>query len=96
MRVSFEHRDENKSCSACQERFAQHRSYVNTYQNKIDNDKRVEATGELFSLPGHSLSDMQLQMIEQVFDKSEAVRLAREKMYINLFEAETRGINRKT
>ena len=39
-------------------RFSQHRSDVNTYQTKIDNGKRTEATGEHFNLPGHSLSDM--------------------------------------
>ena len=77
------------------ERFAQHRGYVNTYQNKIDADKRTEATGDHFNLPGHSISDMKLQIVEKVFDKSKAVRLSREKLYINLFESDHRGINRK-
>ena len=77
-------------------RFAHHRGYVNTYQRKVDAGKRTEATGEHFNLPGHSLSDMALQIVEKVFDKSKAVRLNREKLYINLFESEHRGINRKS
>ena len=69
---------------------------MNSYQNKIATDKRVETTGEHFNLPGHSLSDMQIQIVEKVFSKSEAVRLTRERLYINFFEAENRGMNRKT
>ena len=68
---------------------------MNSYQSKIAAGKRIEATGAHFNLPGHSLSDMQLQIIEKVFDKSEAVRLTRERLYINLFEAENLGMNKK-
>ena len=78
------------------ERFSQHRGYVNSYQSKIATGKRIEATGAHFNLPGHSLSDMKLQVIEKVFDKSEAVRLTRERLYINLFEAENLGMNKKS
>ena len=77
------------------ERFSQHRGYVNTYQNKTDAGKRTEATGDHFNLPSHSISDMRLQIVEKVFDKSKAVRLQREKLYINFFESDHRGINRK-
>ena len=39
---------------------------------------------------------MKFQVIEKVFDKDKAIRLAREKIYINFFETEFRGMNRKS
>ena len=57
--------------------------------------KRPHFLSRLVHRAGHSLSDMQLQIIEKVFDKSEAVRLTRERQYINLFEAENLGMNKK-
>ena len=76
-------------------RFGQHRGYVNQYKTKIEAGKIPEATGEHFNLPIHSISDMSLQIVEKVFSKSKAVREQREKMYINYFESETKGINRR-
>ena len=76
-------------------RFSQHLGYVNQYNTKIAAGKIPEATGEHFNLPNHSISDMRLQIVEKVFSKSKAVREEREKMYINYFESETKGINRR-
>ena len=76
-------------------RFGQHRCYVNQYKTKIEAGKIAEATGEHFNLPSHSISDMELQIVEKVFSKSSAVREQREKMYINYFESETKGMNRR-
>ena len=45
--------------------------------------------------PGY-VNTYQGKIVEKVFDKSKAVRLIREKLYINLFESEHRGINRKS
>ena len=78
------------------DRFSQHRGYVNSFMGKKAAGKTTEATGEHFNLPGHSISDMKFQVIEKVFDKDKAIRLAREKMYINFFETEFRGMNRKS
>ena len=41
-------------------------------------------------------TNLLIQIVEKVFSKSEAVRLTRERLYINFFEAENRGMNRKT
>ena len=76
-------------------RFGQHRGYVNQYNTKIEAGKIPEATGEHFNLPSHSISDMELQIVEKVFSKSSAVREQREKMWINYFESETKGMNRR-
>ena len=77
-------------------RFAQHRGYVNNFQKHKEAGKRIEATGEHFNLPGHSgVQDMRFQIVEKVFQKSKAVRLIREKKFIQEFQSEHLGINRK-
>ena len=77
-------------------RFAQHRGYSNNFQQHKAAGKRIEATGEHFNLPGHSgVRDMKFQIIEKVFEKSKAVRLVREKKYIQEFQSEHLGINKK-
>ena len=76
-------------------RFSQHRGYVNNFQQHKEAGKRIEATGEHFNLPGHSgVKDMKFQIIEKVFQKSKAVRLVRERKYIQEFQSEHLGINR--
>ena len=77
-------------------RFAKHRGYVNNFQKHKEAGKRIEATGEHFNLPGHSgVQDMRFQIVEKVFQKSKAVRLIREKKFIQEFQSEHLGINRK-
>ena len=59
--------------------------------------KRIEATGEHFNLPGPlGVQNMKFQIVEKVFQKSKAVRLVREKKYIQEFQSEHLGMNRKT
>ena len=78
------------SCQHCREqyvgeshrtanaRFGNHRGYVNRKElNK--------ATGHHFNLPGHSISDMRVQIIEKIFNKDPFYRKEREKMYIQKF-----------
>ena len=60
------------------------------------NHKITMATGEHFNLPGHQgVSDMEVQVIEKVFCKSMAVRLAQESFYIQKFQTVSQGINKK-
>ena len=78
-------------------RIAQHRGYINNFQKHKEAGKATQPTGEHFNLPGHQgVSDMEVQVIEKVFCKSMAVRLARETWYIQKFQTVSQGINKKT
>ena len=57
------------------QRFAQHRGYVN-------NQKLDQATGEHFNLPGHSLSDMKVTILEKLHSDDPNMRKIRESYYI--------------
>ena len=87
------------SCSKCgaqyigetektlQKRFSQHLGYVrNDHQNK--------ATGQHFNLPGHSLDNMRVSVIETINNKSEFYRKNREKYFIEKFNTKYKGLNR--
>ena len=77
-------------------RFSQHVGYVSNYFKHKDAGKPTQPTGEHFNLPGHhGASDMDFKILEKVFCKSEAVRLERESLYINKFQAVSKGINKK-
>ena len=67
-------------------RLAQHRGYV---QNNI------EATGQHFNLPGHSLADLMVTIIEQVRKSDTLYRKEREEYHIRRFNTLYKGINRK-
>ena len=69
------------------DRFGNHRGYVNRKEIK-------KATGHHFNLPGHSISDMKFQIIEQIHNKDPFFRKEREKMYIKKFNSKHRGLNR--
>ena len=82
------------------ERFAQHRGYVNKVRKKKENNEiipneKLEATGVHFNLSGHSISNMQITVLEKIFTKNKAVRLVREEMFIKEFQSEFKGINRR-
>ena len=58
--------------------------------------KGIEATGEHFSRPNHSISNMTIQIIEEVNPKSRILRETRELMWIQHFNTiEPNGLNRK-
>ena len=68
-------------------RFTQHRGYVNNNQTK-------RATGYHFNLPGHSVSDMKVTILEKVKYNTEAYRKQREKLLISQFDTFNNGLNR--
>ena len=69
------------------ERFLEHKGYVN---NKI----LSKATGAHFNGKGHSISDMEITVIEKIFDTDPQFRKQREKMFVNKFNTKYKGINR--
>ena len=69
-------------------RLAEHRGYVTNKQT----DK---ATGEHFNLPGHTVANMKISVIEQVRYKSDLYRKEREEFYIRKFNTLNEGMNRK-
>ena len=72
-----------------QERFSEHRGYVaNNHLNK--------ATGFHFNQKGHSISDMEITIIEKVHNSNGQFRKQREKMFINKFNSRYKGMNQKT
>ena len=71
------------------QRFQQHKGYVN-------NKKTDKATGAHFNLPGHSVSDMRISVVEKIYNPDNFFRKEREKFYINKFHSKLKGLNRKT
>ena len=61
----------------------------------VNNKHLDKATGYHFNLPGHSVSDMTITIIEKLRRTDDAYREARESMYIKLFKAKWSGMNRK-
>ena len=61
-----------------QEGFSEHKKYVIRRQ-------KSKATGLHFNLPGHSISDMKVTIIEKVHSLAPLVRKEREELYIRKF-----------
>ena len=59
-------------------RLAGHRGYIT---NKVTS----KATGAQFNLPGHSLANMKISVIEQPKQRNSSYRKEREKYFINKF-----------
>ena len=76
-----------QSKKSLKDRFYQHRGYVR-------NKKLEKATGQHFNLPGHSNSDMQVTIVEKVYNHDEFFRKRRESYYIQRFNSKHKGINR--
>ena len=70
------------------ERIADHKQYTKSIVP-------TQATGEHFNLPGHSLSDITVTIIEKVKQNDENYRKEREKMHIRKFNTYYKGINRQ-
>ena len=77
-----------KTTQTFQKRFSQHRDYVK--RKELD-----EPAGEHFNLPGHSVSDLEGIVIEQVKDKDPFVLKAREHHYIKKFDTFRNGLNKE-
>ena len=72
-----------------QDRFSEHRGYVtNHHLNK--------ATGHHFNLPGHQVSDMEITIIEKIYNPDGRFRRSRETMWIQEFNTKYKGMNRRT
>ena len=69
------------------ERFSEHRGYVNT-------KNLSKTTGAHFNKKGHSISDMEITIIEKLFTEDPQFRKQREKMYIQKFNTRHRGLNK--
>ena len=69
-------------------RLADHCGYVR-------NQNLDKATGEHFSLPGHSLSDLSITVIEQSKRNNNLYRKEREEYHINRFNTFYKGLNKK-
>ena len=67
-------------------RLDDHRGYIN---------HGVEATGQHFTQPGHSLSDISITAIEQVKRKDTLYRKEREEYFIRKFNTFHEGMNKK-
>ena len=69
-------------------RLAEHRGYIT---NQVVNT----ATGAHYNLPGHSLADLKVTILEQTKSSDEDYRLEREKYFIRKFDAFNKGLNRE-
>ena len=75
-----------QTSKSLKERFAQHLGYV---------DRNVEATGRHFNLPGHSKSDMLVQVVEKIHNKHVWAREEIESIHIRKANTYHKGINNK-
>ena len=69
-------------------RLGDHRGY-------ILNQVTSRATGAHWNLPGHSLADLRVTVLEQCKKNSEEYRLEREKYFIRKFDTFNTGINKE-
>ena len=71
-----------------QERFSEHKTYVASNQFS-------KATGAHFNLPGHSISEMRIVILEKVHSLEPLVRKEREELYIRKFNTKYKGLNKR-
>ena len=69
-------------------RLADHRGYINNQVVSV-------TTGDHFNLPGHSLANMKIQILERVKINSNQYRKERESYLINKFNTHYEGLNRQ-
>ena len=69
-------------------RLAEHRGY-------IKNQVVSKATGAHFNMPGHSLANLKVTILEQTKGKDIAYRLEREKYFVRILDTYNNGINRE-
>ena len=78
-----------KTTQSFQKRFSKHRDYIKW-------DLLSEPAGEDFSLPGHTVSDIEGIVLEQVFNKDPFILKQREHFYIQKFDTYRNGLNRES
>ena len=69
------------------ERFLEHKNYVNA-------NNQSKSTGAHFNEKGHTVSDMEITVIEKVYNQDPRYRKQREKFYIQQFNTRYKGLNR--
>ena len=69
------------------DRFSEHKGYVNT-------KNQSKTTGMHFNQKGHSVSNMQITIIEKVYNQDPQFRKQREKMFIQKFNTKYKGLNK--
>ena len=69
-------------------RFSEHLGYIKS-------DKYTEPSGEHFNLPGHTLSDMEGMVLEQVKNRNPYILRAREELIIQRFDSYKFGLNKE-
>ena len=62
----------------------------------VNNEHFNQATGAHFNIKGHSVSDMEISVVEKIFSYQEAVRKERESMFIKKFNSKHKGLNKKS
>ena len=68
---------------------------ISDHKTYIKSENMEQATGEHFNLPGHSISNMKVTIVERVKKNDDQYRKEREKYFINKFNTFYRGINRQ-
>ena len=71
-----------------QERFREHKACV-------VNKHLKKATGAHYNTPGHSVSDMQVSILEKVHNTDPLIRKEREELLIRKFNTKYKGLNKK-
>lgn len=74
------------------ERFKQHLDCVRSQNENLNKT----AVAEHFNLPGHSVANMKVSVIENCKQESTMYRKCRESFFINKFETKHLGLNRRT
>ena len=69
------------------ERFGEHKGYVNS-------KTLSKTTGFHFNSKGHSVSDMEITILEKVFNPNPQFRKQREKLYIQKYNTRYKGLNK--
>ena len=60
----------------------------------MNNNNQSKAAGVHFNTKGHSVSDMQITVVEKIFSKDPMFRKQQEKLYIQKFNTRYKGLNR--
>ena len=69
------------------ERFLEHRSYVST-------NNQTKSTGAHFTSKGHSISDMEITIVEKMFNQDPQYRKQCEKLHIQKYNTKYKDLNR--
>ena len=69
------------------DRFSEHKGYVNT-------KNQSKTTGMHFNQKGHSVNNMEITIIEKVYNQDPLLRQQREKMFIQKFNTKYKGLNK--